>query len=205
MTEQSQPVEGFSAPVAAPLTGSEQLRGLGGAQVADFWRFAMSDLRTNDVRGYLAEFLVARAVGATGTRIEWDSCDVLAPDGTRIEVKSSAYLQVWDQKKLSRISFDGLRGRVWDGARASAASYNADVYVSCVQSATAHDTYDPLNVAQWQFYVLPRHVIEAIGYQSIGLSTIRALTAAIPHKSSVPPSRQPPKPCKHERTFSPAR
>lgn len=44
-------------------------------------------LRMNNVRGDLAEFLVARAVGATGPRVEWDAYDVLAPDGTRIEVK----------------------------------------------------------------------------------------------------------------------
>ncbi len=49
----------------------------------------MSDLRTNNVRGYLAEFLVAKAVGAHGPRLEWDAYDVLAPDRTRIEVKSS--------------------------------------------------------------------------------------------------------------------
>ncbi len=37
----------------------------------------------------MAEFLVAKAVGAHGPRLEWDAYDVLAPDRTRIEVKSS--------------------------------------------------------------------------------------------------------------------
>ena len=50
------------------------------ATVTDFWRFALSDLRMNNARGYLAEFLVAQAVGATGPRVEWDTYDVLAPD-----------------------------------------------------------------------------------------------------------------------------
>lgn len=182
MTEPPEQVEWFSAPVAAPLTGSEELRGVAGALVVDFWRFAMSDLRMNNIRGYLAEYLVARAVGATGTRVEWDAYDVLAPDGTRIEVKSSAYLQVWEQRKLSRISFSGLRGRTWDRyGVAPEATYNADVYVFCVQSATSHDNYDPLDVEQWQFYVLSRQVIEATGYHSIGLPAIQALTAATPY------------------------
>ena len=41
----------------------------------------MSDLKTNNVRGYLAEFMVARAVGAVAPRVEWDSWDVTSPDG----------------------------------------------------------------------------------------------------------------------------
>ena len=71
----------------------------------------MPDLRMNNVRGYLAEFLVAQAVGSKAARVEWDDYDVLAPDGTRIEVKSSGLLQAWEQAGPSRIVFSGLRGR----------------------------------------------------------------------------------------------
>lgn len=66
MTEDPEQAEWFSAPEAPTLTGAEELHGVDGAQVVDFWRFAMSDLRMNNVRGYFAEYLVARAVGATG-------------------------------------------------------------------------------------------------------------------------------------------
>jgi hypothetical protein len=81
------------------------------ATVREFWAFAMSDLRMNNVRGYLAEFLVAKAVGATGSRVEWDAYDVLTPDGIRVEVKSAGHLQVWAQRRLSRISFGSMKGR----------------------------------------------------------------------------------------------
>jgi len=97
-------------PQPAHLGGAEEFAGCP-ATVLDFWRFAMPDLRTNNVRGYLAEFLVAQAVGAAGAKVEWDAYDVLTPSGTRVEVKSSAYLQVWEQRRLSRIVFSGLRGR----------------------------------------------------------------------------------------------
>lgn len=46
----------FSAPTAAPLDGSEPFRGIDDAQVLDFWRFAMSGVRMNNVRGYFPEF-----------------------------------------------------------------------------------------------------------------------------------------------------
>jgi len=159
------------------LTGAERFVGLD-ATVTDFWAFAMSDLRTNNVRGYLAEFLVARAVGATGLRVEWDAYDVETPEGIKVEVKSSAALQVWGQRALSRISFGGLRGRAWtpETGWASTATFNADVYVFAVQTATEHDRYDVLDIKQWEFYVLGRDVIERTGQGSIGLPRLRTLT-----------------------------
>ena len=93
-----------------PLRGHEPFSGVG-ATVAEFWRWGFSDLRTNIVRGILAEFLVAKAVGAREpVRVAWDNFDVVSAAGTRIEVKSSAYLQSWAQKRLSTIAFTGLTG-----------------------------------------------------------------------------------------------
>src|SRR4051794_39486014 len=48
-----------------PLTGSECSSN--GDTVLDFWRWAMGDLRMNNTRGCLAEYLVARAVNAEAT------------------------------------------------------------------------------------------------------------------------------------------
>lgn len=155
------------------LSGEEGFLGCN-ARVLDFWRFAMSDLRMNNVRGYVAEFLVAEAVGAKGPRIEWDAYDILSPDGVRIEVKSAAYLQAWDQPRLSRIGFSGLRGRTWtprDG-ESSEATYNADVYVFALQSAETHEQYNALDLSQWHFWVLPRATVETLGQNSIGYSAL---------------------------------
>lgn len=177
MWKHQQMTEGwFSAPPGRKLTGDEAFVGCS-ATVQDFWRFAMSDLRMNNVRGYLAEFLVANAVGAKGLRVEWDAFDVLTPSGIKVEVKSSAYLQVWDQRVPSRIVFSGLRGRTWaprEGG-SSQATYNADVYVFAVQTAQRHAEYDPLDVHQWDFYVLPRESIEGLGHRSISLTTLRGI------------------------------
>jgi hypothetical protein len=97
-----------------PLDGGEPLEGLG-ATVRDFWSWGFSDLRSNVVRGVFAEFIVARAVGAgQAVRAAWDDYDVEAPDGTRIEVKSSGYLQSWAQLRHSTLSFGKLTGRSYD-------------------------------------------------------------------------------------------
>lgn len=159
------------------MDGSERFAGLD-AMVLDFWRFAMSDLRMNNLRGYLAEFLVAKAIGATGPRVEWDAYDVLSPDGTRIEVKSSAYMQVWDQRRPSAIRFTGLTGRTWDprNGESPEATFNADVYVFAVQTAKSHDEYDVLVIDQWAFYVVPRKTLEDLGYKSISLNALERIT-----------------------------
>lgn len=170
----------LSPPEPELMSGDENIAGTS-ATVRDFWAWTLSDLRTNTVRPMLAEFLVARALGvAHRPRIEWDSFDVLASDGLRVEVKSGAYLQAWEQARLSTITFGGLSARTWtprDGY-SDAGSYNADVYVFAVMTATDHNSYDALDIGQWSFWVLPRAVVEATGQHSMRLSRVESLAGA---------------------------
>ena len=122
------------APKPIPLSGEEVVAGTD-ATVVDFWRFALCNLRMNNARGYLTEFLVAKAVGSTGLRIEWDPYDVMAPDGTTTEVKTSACLQAWDQYKLSTIQFTRLRSRVWT-TEVRLAQIPLQQYVLTIQTGT---------------------------------------------------------------------
>ena len=164
----------YDPPLAHGLSGDELFAGLD-AYVSDFWRFAMNDLRTNNVRGYLAEFLVTRAVGSTDARVEWAPWDVTAPDGTRIEVKSSGFLQSWRQNKLSRPTFRVAPALAWHeptGIRSVERQFNADAYVFGLHTATTHDEYDPLAVSQWMFYVAGRAAIELQAGAAMGLSTL---------------------------------
>jgi hypothetical protein len=170
----------LTPPPATRLSGDEPFAGLD-ANVLDFWRFAMSDLRTNNVRGYLAEFLVARAVGTTTARTEWDAYDVRAPDGTRIEVKASGYLQAWTQAKVSSPSFRVRPTRGWDSSSDSIApelGLQADVYVLCLHTAKQHAHYDPLDIAQWEFFVASREIVEETGIINMGLTTVRRMCGA---------------------------
>ena len=90
------------------LDGSERFAGLD-ATVADFWRWAFSDLRDNTTRGILAEFLVAKAVGDRAPAADrMGQLRRQAPDGTAIEVKCSAFLQSWTQKRHSELVFGRL-------------------------------------------------------------------------------------------------
>jgi hypothetical protein len=164
------------------LSGDEEFTGMAGATVRDFWQFALGDLRMNNARGYLAEFLVGKALGIPNLkRIEWDSYDLLIGDIT-VEIKSSAYLQSWEQKKPSALSFSGLQGTRYhprapgDGTDPLGRPFNAMVYFFCAHTATEHAKYDQLDVSQWQFHVVPRSALAATGLKSLGIAKVRELS-----------------------------
>lgn len=73
----------------------------------DFWRWSVFDILSNATRGILAEFIVAKALGVdvSNDRDQWDTYDLVMPENIRAEVKSSAYLQSWEQLDFSKISF----------------------------------------------------------------------------------------------------
>lgn len=161
------------------LSGDERFTGLEiPVTVLDFWRFALSDLQMNNARGYLAEFLVGTALGIEKLRrVEWDAFDLLW-EGIRIEVKASARLQAWEQKRHSTIEFGGLKGTRWtprDGEDPDGKQFNADVYVFCAHLEEEHSKYDQLAVSQWSFYVVPRVALVAYGAERIRLSTVLTL------------------------------
>jgi hypothetical protein len=161
----------------APLSGDEEFAGTE-ATVRDFWTWGFSDLRANTIRGVLAEFLVARAVGALQeVRDTWDNYDVLAPDGTRIEVKSSAYLQSWTQKRHSVLSFDRLTGLEFDATTNEYSAerlVRADVFVFAVHTERVPESYDALDVSKWEFYVVPADAIRAAGTRTVGITWVRS-------------------------------
>jgi hypothetical protein len=153
-----------------PLAGDETF-GTTGLAVREFWRWGFSDLRTNIVRGVLAEFLVAQAVGdPSPLRHAWDNFDVTTPSGIRVEVKSSAYLQSWTQQRLSTIVFTGLTGRAWSAETnlmEDQRSLRADVYVFAIHTCRKPDQYDPLNLDHWEFRLMTARQLEQHGVRSV--------------------------------------
>lgn len=161
-----------------PLSGDEEF--VPGLTVRDFWSWAFSDLRLNTTRGLLAQFLVARALDDDRPTDEgWGNYDVRTPTGIRVEVKAAGYLQSWKQLQPSRISFSRLTGIPWsevDGSWGTEREVRADVFVFAAHTTIDHSQYDPLDVAAWQFYVVPAPAIQALGVRSIGLEKVRELS-----------------------------
>ena len=155
-------------------------------RLSDFWSWANSDLVNNVARGTLAEFLVAHALGLVGKpRVEWDAKDLEDEDGTQIEVKSSAYVQSWYQKKYSSITFDIKPKRSWDPATnemSTSPHRSCDIYVFCLLHRKDKDI-NPLNMDQWEFYVVStRKLNEKLRKQeTMVLSTLRKLAKPVPY------------------------
>lgn len=162
--------------------------------VLDFWQWAYSSLNANVERGKLAEYLVARAVGVAGAphvQEAWGDWDVLAPDGTKIEVKCSSYIQDWDQNDYSRIVFGGLKARelyyseaVKPAAEISDANYKADIYVLALQHHREHASFSVRDLGQWTFYVLTRDELRDVARdaKSVSIATlIKGGVAGVPY------------------------
>ena len=146
----------------------------------------MSGLVDNTIRGVLAEFIVARAVGAAtvGTRDPWATFDLETPEGVKIEVKSSSYLQSWAQDRLSDINFGIAPSYAWDpeiGDFKGKPKRHADVYVFALLAHKDQPTIDPMNLDQWRFYVLPTTVLdkEFNGQKSLPLSRLETLAEPV--------------------------
>jgi len=143
------------------LTGNEHFTYDGmpaGILLNDFWAWNSSDLLNNTLRGALAEFIVASAIGleTSECREDWTAYDLQSKSGRKIEVKSSAYLQSWNQEKISRIQFSVRPARSWNSENNY--SYEAkrwsDLYVFCLY-ASKNRNESPLQLERWEFYVLP--------------------------------------------------
>ena len=135
-----------------------------GGTLLEFWQWSASDLVSNATRGVLAEYIVALALGGPmePVRREWDAYDLKLADGTKVEVKSAAYVQAWKQTRPSTIVFQVGKRRWWDaetGMSSDEPSRHADVYVFALLKHQERDTLDPLNIAQWEFYVLPTYAL----------------------------------------------
>ncbi|MBN1454589.1 MAG: hypothetical protein JW963_26465 [Anaerolineales bacterium] len=130
----------------------------------------------------LSEYIVARALGLGigDVRDEWAAYDLLTSEGIKIEVKSAAYLQSWAQREHSRISFRIPKTLFWDAEtnkQSKEAARHADVYVFAVLSHKEKATVNPLDLSQWEFYVLPTIVLDqrTRNQHSITLPTLKRL------------------------------
>lgn len=166
----------FKRKVPTKLTGKETFKNTGDKKfsINKLWQYAFSNLSSNVLRGALAEFFVEMALSDTGEvelRNPWGDYDVLTKNGTKIEVKCCAYLQDWDQNKLSKIIFSGLKARelYWSEAvkpyseiQSINKEYKSDIYVFALFKHQVAETLDILDLDQWCFFVLTKDEVARI-------------------------------------------
>lgn len=174
---------------ATPKKGNEQLtfneKNIG-YSLLEFWQWSVSDILSNSTRGKLAEFIVGTAMNINPKKLrdEWDAFDIKTENGIKIEIKSSAYIQSWDQKKFSTISFSIKKAKHWDNSNKNSrgeAKRHADLYVFCLLTTKDQNIIDPLKLEQWDFYVLPTHKLDNYkrSQSSITIGSLQKLTKSV--------------------------
>ena len=138
--------------------------------VDDFRRWVLSDWESPTTRALLAEYYVRCATGADSEPAgEWEYVDIILKDDTTIEVKCTAYLQPAGGAGLKRTNpgFDiekkkyawNTKSWQWE-AESSAPRRRADCYVLCLENMKEPEAYNPLNLTQWEFFVVSKSRID---------------------------------------------
>jgi len=146
--------------------------------VSDFWQWGFSDLMQNTTRGILAEYIIASLLGISDkVRNPWLAFDLQLTDGRTIEIKTMSRLQAWRQKKLSSPRVVLAPTRKWEpktGEMEKESTFNADIYIICYFKSRSHNTANPLNLSQWEFFVFTKNQIIKLldGKKLISLKTL---------------------------------
>ena len=152
-----------------------------------FWQWSSSDVVSNYTRGILAEYIVGKALGCIkddDVRDEGRAYDLDTQAGVRIEVKSAAYVQSWQQSRLSKISFNVPKTFGWDRETNKfdkEKKRQADVYVFALLFHKDKKTVNPLNISQWEFFVLLTKLLDQRerSQHSITLPSLKKLTDSV--------------------------
>ncbi len=121
---------------------------------------------------------MALGIEFSHAREDWSAYDLITDDGTRVEVKCSAYLQSWEQNRLSEIRFSCAPSQAFSDQRYDGVSIrHSDIYVFCIFTTKDIETADVLNLDQWVFYILPTRILnEKLGLQkTISLNALLKL------------------------------
>jgi len=153
--------------------------------ILDFWRWSNSNILSNATRGKFAEFIVASAleINLQNSNDEWSAYDLETDNGIKIEVKTSAYIQSWSQKNFSRPTFSIKPAKYWSSKNGMTKSYkrHSDFYVFCLLKEKDQEKIDPLNLDQWEFYVVKTKILNKkfSNQKTISLGKIKKISNAL--------------------------
>ena len=146
----------------------------------DFWRFHYSNIY--DLQDKIAEFIVSKALGINKAQNDqyWTLWDVSYRD-KRIEVKETSYYHSFNKEgKVSKQRVFGITkaNGSYDLAKSGNSEFcrQNDVYVFCLNIGDTRESSNPLNLNNWEFYIVPTAVInEKCGNnKSISLGRIKS-------------------------------
>ena len=151
--------------IKVKLSGKEKFTQHGNEtnlSILDFWQFKFSNIY--NMQEIMAEYLVAKALGKDEADNDayWRLFDI-AYRGKRIEVKQSSYYHPWNENgKISdqRIfSIAKANSSYEDNTKENRYERQNDIYVFCLNVGKTKEEANPLNLDNWQFYIVPTSFI----------------------------------------------
>lgn len=127
--------------------------------ISDFWRWAYSDFTSGIQRSRLSEYIVASALDTDGIKSSRSAFpgkpyDLLIENGSRITVKSAAYIQSQEAEHPDYVSFSISSSMTGEPDRRG-----SDIYIFCLYKGMK-EVESPLNLDLWEFYVLRSSVLD---------------------------------------------
>ncbi len=151
-----------------------------GFTMLDYWRFHYSNIF--DLQDTIAEFIVAKALGIHESQNDqyWTLWDLTYRE-KRVEIKETSYYHSFntDGKISKQRVFDIHKSNgVYDKTSGNNDRIRQnDLYIFCLNTGITEEESYPLNLNNWEFYVVPTRVInEQCGdNKTISLGRIKSL------------------------------
>ena len=152
-----------------------------GFDFLDFWKFHYSNIY--DLQDKIAEFIVSKALGVHEAQNDqyWTLWDI-SYRNKRIEVKETSYYHSFNEEgKVSDQRVFGITkaNGSYDPDKSGNAEFcrQNDIYVFCLNTGNTRNASYPLNLNNWEFYIIPTSIInEQCGNnKTISLGRIKRL------------------------------
>ena len=153
-----------------------------GMNMLDFWKYQYSNIY--DMQEYIAEFIVGKALGLNEpcNRDGWTLYDI-DYNGVHIEIKQTGYYHSWQEKyaggRISQRRTFGIQPAYSEYKDSKTElKRQSHIYVFCLNTGTNEEESNPLEMSNWEFYVVPTAVIDdtcATGQKTISLGKVRKL------------------------------
>lgn len=153
----------------------------------DFWQYKFSNIY--NLQEVIAEFIIEKALGLDKSQNtdSWTLYDILYRN-YRIEVKETSYYHPWNEN--GKISMQRTFGITMANSNYEEDGENRyerqnDIYVFCLNIGTTKETSNPMNLNNWEFYIIPTKVINdnCGNNKTISLGKVRKLTDKVTYEN----------------------
>ena len=148
--------------------------------ILDFWESKYFNIY--NMQEVIAEFLIEKAL-----RIEkaqntdyWTLYDILYRE-CRIEIKQTSYYHPWNENgnisNIRRFNITKANSKYEYKDLENKFERQNDIYVFCLNTGNTKETSNPMNLNNWEFYIVPTKVIneECRNNKTISLNKVRKL------------------------------